>query len=591
MSNLPELKIKIGADGSSVGTGTGQAKKSLKDLDKGLADMARNAAKTGAAIAAVFVTGAASIAASAKAASQAAVEINNLAQVANTSTTTFQKWALAAKSVGVEQEKVSDILKDVTERVGEFISTGGGPMADFFENIAPKVGVTADQFARLSGPEALQLYVDSLEKAGLSQDQMTYYLESMSGDLTRLLPLLRNGGSEMTRLGDAAEAAGKVISEDMIRGGVELDKIFSDISDTLRTSATKAVLEHKDQLIALAAWIADTGIPAISGLIDKVAAMAGALQPAIDKWNELAKAIAIALGLDVGPGAVEGNATEKEREAEEAARTRREHETSTTGTWPLDENGNVIMDDGDSPLITKTPVVIPSKGASGSKGGGGGAKGGDTTERDLDRIQKAFMSEQELLQEQYDQRLEQLQKARDAELLTEEQYNAMKLEAQASFNEASAALDREALRNKLDAWSGALGDLSSLMDSGNKKLFAIGKASAIAQAVVEGYSAAVTAWDKGMKVGGPPTAAAFTAMSLARTGAMIASLKSTSYGGGSSGSSSSSSSSTTSAATQAPLEVRLTGDGSAVGWNDLGTLLTKLNEEAGDRGYKILVAR
>jgi hypothetical protein len=37
-------------------------------------------------------------------------------------------------------------------------------MKDFFEQIAPKVNVTAAQFAKLSGPEALQLYVSSLEK-------------------------------------------------------------------------------------------------------------------------------------------------------------------------------------------------------------------------------------------------------------------------------------------------------------------------------------------------------------------------------------------------------------------------------------------
>jgi hypothetical protein len=101
---------------------------------------------------------------------------------------------------------MSDILKDVNDRIGDFMQTGGGPMADFFENIAPKVGVTAEQFARLSGPEALQLYVDSLEKAGLSQQEMTFYLEAMASDTTALIPLLakrrccngRSGGSSGT---------------------------------------------------------------------------------------------------------------------------------------------------------------------------------------------------------------------------------------------------------------------------------------------------------------------------------------------------------------------------------------------------------
>ena len=83
-----------------------------------------------------------------------AVQIGRLSQVANASTTEFQKFAQAARTVGVEQDKVADILKDVNDRVGDFLATGGGPMKDFFENVAPLVGVTADQFRNLSGPQA-----------------------------------------------------------------------------------------------------------------------------------------------------------------------------------------------------------------------------------------------------------------------------------------------------------------------------------------------------------------------------------------------------------------------------------------------------
>ena len=111
-------------------------------------------------------------------------ELTTLAQVSNTSVEEFQKVALAARSVGIEQDKMADILKDVNDRIGDFIETGGGPMADFFENIAPKVGVTADEFERLSGPQALQLFVDSLEKANLSQADLTFYMEAMASDMT-----------------------------------------------------------------------------------------------------------------------------------------------------------------------------------------------------------------------------------------------------------------------------------------------------------------------------------------------------------------------------------------------------------------------
>ncbi len=54
----------------------------------------------------------------------------------------------------------------------------------------------------------------------------------------------------------------------------------------------------------------------------------------------------------------------------------------------------------------------------------------------------------------------------------------------------------------------------------------------IAEALISGYQAAVDAWQKGMNNGGPAVAALYTAGSLARTGALIAQMKSTSRGGG-----------------------------------------------------------
>ncbi|WP_410963642.1 hypothetical protein, partial [Salmonella sp. SAL04292] len=57
-------------------------------------------------------------------------EIANLASVANASTTEFQKYAAGAKMVGIEQEKLADIFKDVNDKVGDFLNTGGGALAD-----------------------------------------------------------------------------------------------------------------------------------------------------------------------------------------------------------------------------------------------------------------------------------------------------------------------------------------------------------------------------------------------------------------------------------------------------------------------------
>lgn len=165
------------------------------------------------------------------------VEIDRFAKLAGTSATEFQRLGFAAQSVGIQNDKLADIMKDVQDKVGDFLVTGGGPLADFFEKIAPQVGVTADQFAKLSGPEALQLYVSSLQKANLTQAEMIFFLEAIASDASLLLPLLQNNGAAMQKLGDDAQRLGKVISDDTIKATVEFDRNLKELQGTIDSLA------------------------------------------------------------------------------------------------------------------------------------------------------------------------------------------------------------------------------------------------------------------------------------------------------------------------------------------------------------------
>lgn len=139
--------------------------------------------------------------------------MQNSARISGLASEEFQKLAFATKHFGIETEKTADIIKDVSDKVGDFIATGAGPMADFFEKIAPKVGVTVDQFKKLSGKDALQLYVDSLEKANLSQNEMTFYLEAIASDASALLPLFKDGGKALEEYSNKAELLGVVLDD------------------------------------------------------------------------------------------------------------------------------------------------------------------------------------------------------------------------------------------------------------------------------------------------------------------------------------------------------------------------------------------
>lgn len=168
----------------------------------------------------------------AKNTADAAKEIENAARLANTSTDEMQRQAYAAKTVGMELDKLSDVYKDVNDKVGEYINNGGGELKDFFDTIAPKVGITAQQFQHLSGPQALQLYFNGLQKANLSQAQMTTYLEAIADDATSLIPLLRNGGAEFDKLGVHAEQLGIVMDKE----GLAKSKAFGTSVSTLQAT-------------------------------------------------------------------------------------------------------------------------------------------------------------------------------------------------------------------------------------------------------------------------------------------------------------------------------------------------------------------
>jgi hypothetical protein len=155
-------------------------------------------------------------------------------------------------SVGIESEKLSDIYTDVNDRVGEFIQTGGGEMKDFFEKIAPKVNVTAQAFKGLSGPDALQLYYTSLEKAGLNQQEMTFYMESMADEASGLIPLLRKNGEQMKSLSDDAKRLGLVMSEEMIKKSGEAQKKLNALENVLSAKLAVAVASNSDKIIGMA---------------------------------------------------------------------------------------------------------------------------------------------------------------------------------------------------------------------------------------------------------------------------------------------------------------------------------------------------
>jgi lambda family phage tail tape measure protein len=220
-----DLIAKIGGFTGPLDKASASVKKNAKEIDAQNAALLKSFANLGTGIGVAIGGLAVSIptvlAGIVVSSANAAKEITKLSSLAGLGTTEFQKYAAGAATVGVEQDKLSDILKDVNDKVGDFLQTGAGPLADFFTNIAPKVGLTADNFKKLNSADALQLYVSSLQKANASQKEMTFYLEAIANDATGLLPLLQDNGKAWQELGAQAEAAGAILDTKTIAAAKE----------------------------------------------------------------------------------------------------------------------------------------------------------------------------------------------------------------------------------------------------------------------------------------------------------------------------------------------------------------------------------
>lgn len=253
---IGDLAVRVGADVSSLVAGMDTAKKELKNVGTQSRQAATKLAKIGAASAVAGAALAASVVANSIKSSR---ELSNLSRISNTSVSNFQKLAYGAKKVGIEQDKLASIFLDMSDRVGDFLNTGGGPMADFFEKIGPKVGVTAEQFKNLSGPQALQLYVSSLEKANLSQNEMAFYMEAIASDSTALLPLLKENGKAMAEQAREAEKLGFALSEIEIKqleaaaGSMDqLRSVFSGFADKYAAKLAPVISNLADEFLGVA---------------------------------------------------------------------------------------------------------------------------------------------------------------------------------------------------------------------------------------------------------------------------------------------------------------------------------------------------
>lgn len=238
---------------------------------------------------------------------KASKELEIQSRLANANTTEFQEWAFAAQKVNVEQDKLSDIMKDVNDKFGDFMQTGGGEMADFFEKIAPKVNVTSKEFQGLSGPQILEKYYETLQKANVSQAEMTFYMESIADDATLLAPLLDNNAEKLKEYAKQAHDLGVIMSSEAMESTKEFNTALGTIQSTLQGVMTRMAAQAAPALTDLANRFLTFAVESKEGIDDSIRSIIGILESLFSIVGEIFNTIGEIwkdLTSDIGDGSV-----------------------------------------------------------------------------------------------------------------------------------------------------------------------------------------------------------------------------------------------------------------------------------------------
>ncbi len=166
-------------------------------------------------------------------------ELSRMSAAAHESVTGIQRAEAATRGLGFEQGKMADILKDFQDKLGDFAVNGGGEFADFFEKVAPKVGLTTKKLQEMAGVDALIAVKKAMDDVNVSASEQIFFLESIANDASALTPLLEDNGRAFKDLSDDYVAMNSVMTDSEL----ELYKGYAKDVDALGGSFDALVRE------------------------------------------------------------------------------------------------------------------------------------------------------------------------------------------------------------------------------------------------------------------------------------------------------------------------------------------------------------
>jgi hypothetical protein len=415
--------------------------RSSNNADSGLKKLGGGAKIVGSAIlktgAAVLALGTA-VGAMVLGAANGRRELEQLSRMAKTSEQDFKALAFATSQFGINAEQIADITKDISDRVGEFVTAGTGTFQDLGDALKltkEQTRALAVEFQDLSGEQVISRVTKELQDAGVSGDQTTTVLESLGNDLSKLKPLFADNSKELNVLktrfeavngtlqitaGQAEKLQGVATSFDLLKNSFGnastaisatlapvVDDFFNDIIDIV-PGATQTIIDFAN------AFLDAENITSIAGVNKEIAA---SLQQIADKDALIATQIGRNLQVQV----------------------------------KLRDEEQLRLDALNAQLIVLTEQERLADAGRNRGGQIGGESGGelsplvmaDEEEKRLEALREFTMTRAELLDSQLLADIERLELAAETFGLKDEELYAKRLELVRNFNEQKSSLEND----------------------------------------------------------------------------------------------------------------------------------------------------
>jgi hypothetical protein len=220
---------------------------------------------------------------------KSAAAIGVMAQQVGVTGEELQKFRVIAEQTSVDQAAMDGALKTLTQTVGK-AAEGSKPAIAAFERLGINIRDAAGNI-RPTG-ELLPLIADQLNKIPDPATRAAIATAIFGENGQKIAPMLNLGAEAMARLGQAAEDAGDILTEEEIKEAIELNAAWEKLSRTLSTRFQKAVLGAADALRDASAWM--------DGWAAKVAEQITSLPAQIDGYAAKVKAGIDSLGDALG---------------------------------------------------------------------------------------------------------------------------------------------------------------------------------------------------------------------------------------------------------------------------------------------------